>query len=105
MQNYFAAIGRQKTTIRVVGVLASWVPVVCGFRSATNEKTAMCGGSLVTWWAVLFFFPIGAGALLACNFIVLGAVPQVPAASLCEFAIIANVLNLLFYSLVHFTAC
>ena len=43
MQNYFAAIGRQKTTIRLVGVLASWVPVVCGFRSATNEKTAFVG--------------------------------------------------------------
>ena len=81
MQNYFAAIGRQKTTIRVVGVLASWVPVVCGFRSATNEKTAMCGGSLVTWWAVLFFFPIIAGILFAHIFIVLGAIPQVPATS------------------------
>ena len=32
------------------------------------------------------FFPIGAGALLAYLLIVLGAVPQVPAASLCEFA-------------------
>ena len=48
---------------------------------------------LSVWWlsrnvvgGASIFFPIGAGALLACNFIVHGAVPQVPAASLCKFA-------------------
>ena len=35
---------------------------------------------------MLFFLPIVAGVLLAYLLIVLGAVPQVPAASLCEFA-------------------
>ena len=46
MQNYFAAIGRQKTTIRLVGVLASWVPVVCGFVPPQTRKPPLWGGSL-----------------------------------------------------------
>ena len=77
--------------------LRPWCRLWGKFSPATNEKTA--------FWRRLsrnvvgitsFILPFGAGALLACNFIVLGAVPQVPAASLCKFAVIANIL----YSLV-----
>lgn len=74
----------------VLGAGRVWVP----FRH--KRETALGRLSRNVVGGASIFFPIGAGALLACNFIVLGAVPQVPAASLCEFAVIAN----FFYSLV-----
>ena len=45
------------------------------------RKPPLWGGSLVTWWLVLFFCTIIAGILFAHIFIVLGVIPQVPTAS------------------------